>query len=140
MLRRLWLFGVLPVVGLGASAAWWATALPGAGALHQYAPTAVPAGAPFEIKVLAGTWGVGNAPHGRYRDWSLQLLKNGEPLGVPMAPTNTAREGDRLAVRFVLTAPALADGQPAELTWQLRFVFDKQPKLVAGRHAIAVSR
>ena len=140
MLRRFWLFGVLLSTALGAGVAWFAPALPGAGALHQYAPTAVPAGAPFEIKVLAGSWGEGDAPHGRYRDWSMQLLKNGEPLGVPMAPTNTAREGDRVAVRFVLTAPALADGQPAELTWQLRFVFDKQPKLVAGRHAIAISR
>lgn len=140
MLRRRWLFGVVLVLGLGAGVAWWASALPGAGALHQYAPTAVPAGAPFEIKVLAGTWGQGKAPHARYRDWSLQLLKNGEPLGAPTAPTNTAREGDRLAVRFVMTAPALADAQPTELTWQLRFVFDGQPKLVAGRHAIAVSR
>jgi len=125
-------------LALGAAAWWWARSLPGAGALHQFAPTTVRAGVPFEVKVLAGVWGEGRPADRRYEDWSLQLQQQGQPLGGPVVPASVGREGERLALRFKLLAPPLVAPQPAALTWQLRFVFDGQAQQVAGTHAITV--
>lgn len=115
---------------------WWARGVAGAGALHQYAPTAVKPGAPFEIKVLAGAWGAGREAPLRYSGWLLQLQQGGHPLGPPMAPSRTGLEGGRAALYFELRAPISEAGRGAALTWQLRFNFDGQAHQVPGAHSI----
>jgi hypothetical protein len=137
--RRILLPLLLLASGLAAGAWWWAHGVPGAGALHQFAPAEVRAGTPFEVKVLAGVWGEGAPPDTRYRDWTLQLLQNGQPRGPPIGPTSTGREGARLALRFQPTAPPVVGAAPRELTWQVNFTFDGQPKQVAGPHPIAIA-
>jgi hypothetical protein len=137
--RKLLLSLLIPASALAAGAWWWARRVPGAGALHQFAPKQVQAGTPFEIKVLAGVWGQGAAPDARYRDWSLQLLQDQQPLGSPEGPASTGREGERLALRFQVTAPPAGGASPAVITWRVDFTFDGQPKQVAGPHAIAVA-
>lgn len=137
--RKLLLSLLIPASALAAVAWWWARGVPGAGALHQFAPKEVRAGTAFEIKVLAGVWGQGAAPDERYRDWSLQLLQDQQPLGGPVEPASTGREGERLALRFQVTAPPPGGAAPAQITWRVHFTFDGQPKQVAGPHAIAVT-
>ncbi|MDT7838911.1 hypothetical protein [Aquabacterium sp. OR-4] len=133
------LLGAALVVALGLVFRWWASGLAGAGALHQYAPGSVQAGAAFEIRVLAGAWGDGAQVGGRYRDWSLQLMQQGVALGSPVAPAGTSREGDRLALHFQLRAPSQGPGPQAPLTWRLGVVFDGQPMQLPGTHAIEVT-
>lgn len=140
-MRRLTLALILMAGGGAAAAWWWMRGFSGAGALHQYAPTKVLPGAPFEIKALAGVWGEGREAPQRYSDWSLQLLQqqDGQPLGPPAAPARIGREGDRLALYFELRAPIPPAGRSTGLIWQLRFNFDGQAQQVPGPHPIEVA-
>ena len=138
MSRRLLLILVFLALAFSGAAWWWAQKLPGAGGLHQFAPSTVRAGAPFEVKVLAGVWGEGGPAERRYKDWSLQLLQGGQAHSKPVAPISVEREGERLVLRFRMSAPHLAAGAPTSLTWQVQFVFDGQAKQVAGTHEIMI--
>lgn len=137
-LRRALVGLLLGVVLLTVAGWWWARNFAGAGALHQFAPTTVPAGATFEIKVLAGVWGEGRKPAVRYSGWSLLLLQDGRPVGPPLAPARMGLEGERVALWFTPTAPVvLTSGAPA-LTWRLGFRFDGKDQELAGLHEITV--
>ncbi len=137
-LRRALVALLLATAALAAAGWWWARGVAGAGALHQVAPTTVRAGAAFDVKVLAGVWGEGREPAVRYAAWSLQLLQDGQPFGPALAPVRSGREGERVAVWFTATAPAVSASGAPPLTWRLRFRFDGQDKEVAGPHPITV--
>lgn len=126
----------LLALALLAGIAWWARGAAGAGALHQFAPAAVKPGEAFEIRVQASTWGAGRGPAARYRDWSLQLMQDGRPIGPALHSTSVRPEGDQQVVIFEVIAPQISSAGAMPLTWRLRFSFDGQPKEVEGPHPI----
>lgn len=133
--RHAWVAGALLLLAVGAAIQTFMSApAPGAGAAYQQAPDRVRAGAIVAITLRLAVWGAGGAAAGRYRDVRLLARQERVAPWVQLRPLRTSAGADGVTYRFEFVA---APGARA-IDYRFTFIFDGQPKELAGMKTIEV--